>query len=266
MKKRAGTFLQEKSSLECKRVTGKPEPKAHPETLTLNQIKMHPEVFQHRTIIDWISEPHIKELTKALESGQPLEAITVWWNGKNWTCIDGHHRIEAYRKVIDQQHSIPVKVFSGSVDDAITKAAAGNTKDKLPMSRNEKREAAWRLTIGTEMSKAEVQAVTGTSDRTIGNMRLVKGKLLKAHPEADLSELSWLAALAQSKGKESVDIDWDERNEEQAQELAKQLAKHLPKKTRRSPEILARAIEIYDTRLASGLYEYWNTEDPDDED
>lgn len=266
MKKRAGTFLQEKLSLECIGVTGKPEPKAHPETLTFNQIKTNPEVFQHRTIINWISEPHIKELIKALEAGLLLEAITVWWNGKNWTCIDGHHRIEAYKKVRDQQHSIPVKVFSGTIDDAITKAAASNTKDKLPMSRYEKREAAWRLTIGTDMSKTEVLTVTGTSDRTIGNMRLVKSQLLKANPEADLSELSWLEALAKSKGNESEAIDWDERNEEQAQELAKQLAKHLPKKTRSSPEILARAIEIYDTRLPSGLCEYWNTQEPDEED
>lgn len=267
MSKHTGTFLHEKAKLEAKLATGKPEPtpEKHPKTLSLRQIKTNPTVFQHRRPNAWESEPHIKELSKAPENGRSLEAITIWWDGKTWTCIDGHHRIEAYKKVDYDYQSVPVRVFSGSLDEAIVYAAKGNTKDKLPMHSNEKREAAWRLTIGTDLSKADVVEATGVSDGTVANMRKVKKTLLGKDPEFDLSSLTWMEAFSKAKGKEQDDIDWEDRLEKDAEKIAALLAKHLPKSNRKFPETFARAIEIYDTRLAENLMEHWGSKEDGDE-
>lgn len=260
MSKYAGTLIQEKLKLEFLLATGKPQPKELPKSLSLNKIKLLPEVFQHRSHVPWKSESHIKILAQAIQNNQQLEPITVWWNGKRWMCIDGHHRIEAYKKTGPNYQEVPVEVFEGSIDEAIKKAASGNTRDKLLMTAQDKCEAAWRLTIASEtLSKSDVAEATGVSDRTVANMRLVKRKLLEEFPKRDLSELPWLSAMALSKGKALETIDWEEKLEKDARKIAEILAKNLPRQTRRSPEVFARAIEIYDSRMADALSEYWNT-------
>jgi hypothetical protein len=83
--------------------------------------------------------------------------------GSEWFCIDGHHRLEAYRQ-IGTNRPVPVEVFQGRLSQAVEKASKRNSKDKLPMSSTDKMEAAWRLDVLGEFSKREVMEATGASD------------------------------------------------------------------------------------------------------
>jgi ParB-like chromosome segregation protein Spo0J len=260
MSKFAGSLLQEKLKIELQLATGKPQPHKLPSSLSLGKIKVIPEVFQHRKHVPWKSEPHIKTLAKVIASNQSIEPITVWWGGKHWICIDGHHRLEAYKVADSSLLEIPVRVFEGTIDEALKEAAAGNSRDKLGMTSSEKLDAAWRLTISSDtLSKADVVKATGVSEGSVAAMRRAKNHLLADRPNRDLSEMNWLSARDLANGKEVEAINWDEKLEKDAEKLAAILAKNLPPDTRKSPELFARAIEIYDTRMADALSEYWNT-------
>ncbi|ATG49286.1 hypothetical protein CEW89_17910 [Celeribacter ethanolicus] len=66
-----------------------------PTALPLSKLKVAPAVFQPR---EFFSERHVKALATAIKAqgGQPLEPLTVWYSGRDWYVIDGHHRLEAY--------------------------------------------------------------------------------------------------------------------------------------------------------------------------
>ena len=107
-------------------------------------------------------------LTAALRKrkSRTFDALTVWWDGKGWACVDGHHRHAAYK--VAGVGTIPVNVFVGSLAQAMAAAAGANTKDKLIMTRTEKSDAAWHMVTMIEMSKAEVAAAAGVSERQLG--------------------------------------------------------------------------------------------------
>lgn len=261
--KKYQTFLQAFQGLQGSVERGKKRPEVIPVRLTLNQIKLHPEVFQHRRPPKHISEIHIKELAKTPKDGRDLDPITVWWGGVKWVCIDGHHRYAACRQAREVD-DVPVDVFTGTLEEALARAAEGNTHDKLAMGKGEKAGAAWRLTVSTTLSKAKVVAATGTSDRAVANMRAVKLKLLKKDPDADLSELSWMEARAEALGKTLKEVDWDKEMEKEAQKFAERLAKVFGTRPYQRRESFARALEIYDGQLPAFLREFWQEEPEDD--
>lgn len=265
-KKQTPSFLTAYKELAEQVEQGKPEPKERPQYLSLRRIGLCKPVFQHRHPEQHTSEAHIKELAKAPLHGKDLDPITVWWDGKSWVCIDGHHRIAAYQFAQKGHHDVPVEFFSGTLEQAVAKAAEGNTHDKLPMSPREKTETAWRLTIAdTSFSKAKVAELSGASDGTVASMRRVKATLLQQAPRRDLSELSWGKARMLAAGQSDEEIDWEDKIEKEAQEFAKILAKHLGKRGHQRREAFARALEIYDGALPGYLQEHWAGASEDDE-
>lgn len=265
-KKETPSFLTAYKELAEQVEQGKPEPKERPRYLSLRRIRLCQPVFQHRNPEQHTSEAHIKELAKAPQQGKDLAPITVWWDGKGWVCIDGHHRIAAYQFAQKGHHDVPVEFFSGTLEQAVAKAAEGNTHDKLPMSAREKTETAWRLTIAdTSFSKAKVAELSAASERSVATMREIKAKLLRQDPERDLSELSWAKARMLAAGQSDEEIDWEERIEKEAQQFAKILAKHLGKRGHQRREAFARALEIYDGALPGFLQEHWALESEEDE-
>lgn len=260
------SFLAALSALTEQVAQGKPAPETPPQYLSARGIRFCKPVFQHRQPLKHVSEAHVKELAKAPQHGKDLDPITVWWDGKGWACIDGHHRIEAYRRAGKDHHAVPVEVFSGPLEAAIARAAEGNTHDKLPMSSREKTETAWRLTLAdTSFSKAKVAELSGASARTVATMREAKAKLRQLHPERDLSELTWHHARMLAQGQEVEEINWQERTEQEAQEFADVLAKHLGKRGHQRRESFARALEICDAGLPEFLREHWGLNEEDDE-
>jgi hypothetical protein len=247
------------------------KPTINPSELPLSEIKLWPKVFQHRGAVGHASKAHVIKLTAAVRKskGNTLDPIAVWWDGKEWACIDGHHRFEAYKAAgLNGQHLIPVEVFSGSLGQAMAKAAQANTGDKLGMTSAEKSDAAWHMVTMTQLSKEETATAARVSESTVANMRKVFNQLkeqadnavgaLSVVPWGDCRDLSWNEARRSAKGGDAADFDRETANEKKAQEMALGLRKALGAEAGKYPEIFAMALEIYDKRLPDALAEWWS--------
>lgn len=257
---------------------GKPAPAVKPTSLPLATIKLWPGAFQHRGPKAHESEAHVRELVAAIKRSNThtLSPVEVWWDGRHWACVDGHHRLRAYGAAsVGPNHPVPVEGFSGTLDEAMGRAALANTRDKLRMTRSEKSNAAWRLVSTTSMSKAATAAASGASESTVAVMRKTHALLRKrSDPEdalvgscmGDLRDMTWISVKALAAGKEAADFDREAANEVKAQKMAISLARALGNEGAKYPEILARALDIYDSRLMDRLMECWGTQESEGND
>uniref|UniRef100_UPI003899B579 ParB/RepB/Spo0J family partition protein n=1 Tax=Profundibacter amoris TaxID=2171755 RepID=UPI003899B579 len=125
-------------------------------------MKLRPETFQFREF--QTIESHVFELGQTLKSGRELDPMLVWDRGKDgYIIIDGHHRYETYR-ICKLSAKISVRVFSGTEEEAVLLALEDNAKVRLPMTAQEKSNAAWRLVCSDyDFSKADICIATGIS-------------------------------------------------------------------------------------------------------
>lgn len=233
--------------------TGKPQPTPTPQFLHAHTIKRRPEVFQHRRPGKHVSEAHIRDLANAAR-GQDLDPLTVWWDGRSWTLIDGHHRAMAYVKAGKGTSNIPVEVFEGSPEEALMRAARSNTKAKLAMSASEKSTAAWRMVVmAPKMSKSAQAVAAGVSERLVASMRTVKATLQRQdQPLTKLAEMTWEKARRAARGEDAD--DWSpEEEEKRIEQMALALRKALGATAERQPDIFWRAVEVYSPQLARAL-------------
>lgn len=242
-------------ALKEQRRRGKPEPKELPKTLMASAIKVREEVFQHRRPDHFASDRHVRELADVAKV-RDLDQLTVWWDGKTWTVIDGHHRLKAYIRADKRDHAVPVEVFQGTPEEALGRAAEANTKDKLQMSSSEKSNAAWRLVVMTEgRSKVQQAQDAGVSERLVALMRKTKVTLLR-DPERlleDLAEMSWQEARRTAAGES---LDWTPGEEEaRIQKMTKALRQALGATADRQPDIFRQALERFSPQLAQALEE-----------
>ncbi|MEW6640648.1 MAG: ParB N-terminal domain-containing protein [Pseudomonadota bacterium] len=221
-------------------------------------------MFQPRNVHDAFlaSDGHINTLAEAVKDGgvDVFDPLLVWWSGQAWYVIDGHHRLDAIRQAHDDRPKlgitdVPVKVFSGSLDDAIAQSVARNSKDKLPMKQADKLESAWRLiALNSAMTKDQLRDVTSVSLRTIANMRKKRRELVDQG--LDPMGLSWLDVKA-GQNSQNPDEGWIER---QARDWMEKLVKAFGKKLREQPEIAARMLELYSETLPRELVRFWPDE------
>ena len=151
------------------------------------------------------------------------------------------------------------------------------TRPALPPSDNDRQEAAGRgrrpsgsLVAHTSLSKAQVVAATGVSDSQVAIMRRTF-KALEAREEAlefgkvelNHRDMRWLDARMQAEGKEAPDFDRESAEEQKAQAMAKALRTALGTQGAQFPHVMARALEIYDSRLPETLAEWWGTAEDD---
>lgn len=233
--------------------TGKPQPPA-PSMLTPKSIKVRPEVFQHRKTPEHASESHVRGLADAAKAHGSLAPLTIWWDGKHWTCIDGHHRMQAYTRANLFQSPVPVEVFTGSPQDALAFAAGSNTKAKLQMSPSEKANAAWRLVVmGTGLSKVKQAEAAGVSERLVAYMRGALGKLVaQGHSRPDAAAMSWGQARSTAEGRDLP--EWsDEEEQRRVDVMAAALRKALGNTAERQPELFVRALEAFSPMLARAI-------------
>lgn len=252
--------------LVAQREQGKPHPATLPTHLPMHKIKVRKEVFQHRRPAQYQSDAHIRDLADKAKH-RDLDPVTVWWDGKHWTLIDGHHRMQGYLRANKGAEPIPVEVFEGAPAQALARAAGANTKDKLQMSTTEKTNAAWRLVVmGETLSKAQQAEAAGVSERLVATMRSAKAKLMgAATPRLTcLSEMTWHQARQEAAGKPS---DWTPEEEDaRATEMATALRKALGATAERQPEVFWRALEIYSPQLAKALVTFCMASDEETED
>lgn len=230
-----------------------PQPST-PARLALRDMRTAEAVFQPRDVnAAWLaSESHVKLLVDAVkENGaEAFDPLTVWWSGAAWYVIDGHHRLMAFRQV-KEGSAVPVSVFTGPLHSAITRSVALNSKDKLPMRKEDKLERAWKLVCLGGLTKAEIHAATTISTRTIASMRQ-KCKQLLERGHRPL-EWDWRDAK-QDNQTVAPDDSWAEKL---AQDWVRRLVKAFDKKLIEQPGIAARALELYSDRLPLELARLW---------
>lgn len=247
-------------------------PPEKPAKLSPDAVKMEPKVFQQRSLEGFIddSESHIGKLMDAIRfaRGNEIEPLDIWWAGRRWVVVDGHHRLKAYRRLESDPKArmksvrVPVRVFEGTLAQAIAKSVEGNSKDKLPMSKEEKSDAAWRMVCMDVMSKPEIATASSRSEATVARMRRTRREILDKIKKGEAEELraeglvdlSWEEAQRIERGEDLPvkDEEWVER---QAAAWARAFGKHFKDKLRKSPEAFARAIEIYSHELPKLLIE-----------
>lgn len=251
------SFLAAKAKLKERIDKGQPPPAQKVNRLRLKDILELPVVFQHRGILQSVSESHTVELGRAIQRGQVLAPIVVYWIGDAWCVIDGHHRLAAYRGVKFTK-LIPVKVFEGTLEQARLQGLANNSKDKLAMSPREKQNAAWKMVISSRFSKADIASAAGVSERTVGNMRAAERTIKADSPEQALDGLTWEQARKMAAGELIEDFGAEDWVETEAKKVADRFVRTFGDSLRRHPLVTMRALELYDRLLIPAIVDWYN--------
>lgn len=235
-------------------------PHNDPDRLDLREFTSMVSVFQPRDLDGryFDDEKHIKTLQDAIgkhETPNFLDPITIWWGGDRYYVIDGHHRRVAYQRAKIHK-AIPVKLFRGSFAKAIAFSASANSKDKLPMSRDDKLNRAWFLLAYTDMSKSDVTKACSVSIGTVNNMRAtLKALRERGVPEEELLELSWKDAKDMEQDREKPSVDYDAALQKRADDYRKRLYKAFGNRIHTDTEAFAKALLEGDHRLPMSLME-----------
>jgi hypothetical protein len=241
-------------------------PQDDPETIHLEQIRMAHSVFQPRQFLEESvghSEEHIQKLVEAIfnEPSHTLDPITVWWSGEQWRVIDGAHRLIAYRRVKSKGKRknplIPVKVFNGNLYQAIEESVKLNSKDKLQMTKGDKANSAWRMTVLEKHSKKQIHVICKVGLSTVSRMRNVLVKFKEKFHEKYFDEAlsrTWENAQRFDQGEVTRDDSWEDKL---AMQWSRRLAKEFGMKAAIQSTAFAKAIEIYSSKLPMNLTEYW---------
>lgn len=240
--------------------SGSTQPHPNPTSLPLDEIKMAHSVFQPRGFDDVAaSEEHIRSLVTAIqnEPSGKLDPILIWWSGKYWRVIDGHHRVLAYNRPRNNAQPvkmIPVKVFIGTLNEALLASIDSNSKDKLAMHHDDKLNRAWILTIvHPDISKSEVSKICKVGTATVARMRKCLQRFKDQDPDGWYSEclsMSWKEAMNHDRPVRKIDEDWEDKL---ARDWSKRLAKTFGKKLSNQSSVAAKAIEHYSAKLACDL-------------
>lgn len=211
--------------------------------VNLRDIETRPEVFQFRHVE---ADPHhVSDLVDALQRAADLDPVALWQDPVSGALvvIDGHHRIAAYRKA--GRKKVPARLHRCDHSKALLMALVENGKTRLPLTNDERQDAAWRLTCRGRggngawvYSKQEVMAHCGTSDGTVAAMRRTWLKLTDGDPEAIMPE-NWKAALAELHGRERREPTPEEyalMTEARTRQLDEQFGKALGDAAQRWPE------------------------------
>ncbi len=219
----------------------------------LEEIETDEDAFQWRQGFNIEeSRRHVEELKRALRDRQrPFTPILVLRRALGFVVVDGHHRLQAYKEA-SWDGPVPVEIFQGTPKEAELEALKRNIEDKLPMTQQDKLEAAWRLVLAGGFSKARINELTTVSNGTIGNMR----KALECHGREALADLSWFEVKKMS-WDQGEEFDYDEYALKKARKLAEELTKKSSVHFANNPDILALALEIISDRLPRALVEQW---------
>ena len=218
-------------------------------------------VFQPRDLEGRLLEDdqHLKVLASHVgdkpDKPNMLDHVEVWWSGQRWYVIDGHHRLLAY-KMQKVCLPIPVVVFEGTLDEAVARSAAANSKDKLPMTLDDKLNMAWRLTLHFRLSKRQVRKACAVSEGSVATMRKAKKELLESGVTLDDIPERWKDAKDVWEGNAGLeDFDPDEAHRKQVARFARELGRRFGDRMYKYTEAFADALAYCDDRLPSMIME-----------
>ena len=243
-----------------------PPPTEWPDKLSLKDIHVAPLVFQWRFENSSLAEEMaiMKDLSQHIKGDdepRSLDPIVVTAIGPKFFVIDGHHRLDAYQKA-GWNGPVPVRQFKGTLKEAQAYAMKVNAKNKVPMTRVEKSEAAWRMLVDGERDPAwsrprkEIREVTTVSLR---NLKRMAASLRELGSEA--FEMTWVE-VCKTKWAKELEAMGQEGLEGWKEEKARKLADHLLKGPNllKDPEITARALKMVSTHLPGLLTDQWPQE------
>lgn len=183
---------------------------------TLGSIAEAPEVFQPR-----LGDPqgrtirqHVETLAQVVRAGRALDPILVYPVAGFRVVLDGHLRLRAYREAgLSAEDTVPVEHFSGTVLEARLRSLSANSKDKLPLSSEEKYEAAWGLMKDREgQGKPSYAAIIEAAQVSKGLLSKM-GQVLE-EPDAlpfDPRAHSWKEVKRKQKADGDYDSEWEDR-------------------------------------------------------
>ena len=234
-----------------------------PTSLPLRSLKFASNVFQPRSFDGDTadSDAHIRTLMDAIRHApdHQLDPVVVWWSGKDWYVIDGHHRVAAYKNLGRDPKkplhvaSVAVQVFSGSLADAIEETAKLNSRNKLPMSKEDKTERAWRVVVLDDGSKSKqrIASSCGVSTTLVATMRVKLKELREAAGEdfgaPNPMTMTWREARRYG-GEELGPVD-DEWMRNQAKQYARRLSRQFRGQLVKTPTVTAMALKMYARQL-----------------
>lgn len=241
--------------LKAERLDNPSGPSSVPSRLPLSAVNAEPAAFQVRA--EGLSPCRVEEIALDLDGSKLDEPIHVWWSGKRWIVIEGHHRHAAYLLKQEQDgrvFSIPVIAHPEiTLGEALGAAGRMNDREKVRISKAEKLDNAWRIVCMGEGSIRQQSANTGAHQNTITNMRKVKRTLQERRmPDAQMMDAGWKQSREWANGKAYRDHSPDAL-EVMAQAMAEELGKLKVTTALKSPEVLARAIEILSPALPARL-------------
>lgn len=213
----------------------------------------------------------VKDLAHSISVHGELDPVLVIKLGEQFVCLDGHHRLEAYRKE-KWTKAIKCDWFGGkTVREAVDESMRRNAKIKLNVPHADKMEEAWKRVLLRHGSKNEIALLCDVSPRSVANMRVVvacwnetserAAQLKRGLGDRSLEEVSWTSARMAWQGAEKQDIN----AEQQAKRLAQRLGQKMEGLLSRDPEVM-----LYDADLPKALMKAWRAQrpfsylDPDD--
>jgi hypothetical protein len=207
-----------------------------PGKLPLPLIALLPDLFQPRR---GICENHVGDLRRVLVRGAELDPVVVLPVAGQWVLLDGHHRVEAYRRERGGKALISVEVFMGTPKEALMVPGRRNSKAKLPMSGAERSEEAWKHVRMGRLTIKETEQTCGVGHATVSRMGKRKRELIAEGK--DPWDTSWRALLAGRKDMDDSDREaWvDAQVVKQAEKLHKAFGSSLTANV----EIAAGALE-----------------------
>lgn len=226
-----------------------------------SEIKERLELYQPREFsygASSVDVAWVKELARRISIHGELDPVLVIRLGKEWVCVDGHHRIAAYRF---KHHKKPVKCewFTGTPAEAVDECMRRNNKDHLPIPLEDRSEEAWRRVLLNQGSKKEISEACGISPSSVANMRKAK-RHYEDDPEfaarvgRPLMETSWGIMLLARGDVDEEEFDLNER----ADKLARTIRGRLSDLLTKDPVVTAHALAKYNKHLPRTLMDVWS--------
>lgn len=218
--------------------------------VALKHLRPAQKIFQPRNLAQkrWEKERHIDVLAAAVRQQRALDRITVFPVAGFRIVVDGHCRLAAYRRAgFPDTEKVPVRHISGSLSEALAVSASANSKNKLPLTLEEKTEHAWRLVLFSESrhcySLRRIATISGVGKSTVHNMTKTLAQNLPFDPR---DGLTWSEVRRQKRGDQEVDEAWEDRL---ADEWAERLHKEFGDKPNSQPDVFKSALERAYPRL-----------------
>ena len=211
-----------------------------PNHLRVDQIELMPALFQPR---EGIREDHVGNLTVAVRSQGKVDPVEVLPVGDGYVLIDGHHRMEAYKRALVDK-AIPVKCFEGTAAQAVLRSGEENTKAKLFMMTSEKSDAAWQYVLMGCYTKAQIVNTGLVAEGTVATMR----RAIKTLGDDAGRCKTWREASHMARGDDGPTLSHDEREaqiQKQVKEWAGRMSDTFGTKLSNNPDLAARVFEIY---------------------